>query len=757
MAVKGEELKRVTKLSYSAGFLGVFWFIVANPQQIWSIFLTKQMGATSSQLGVIVGLTQIVAVLHLSSIFFYSQLRKIKPFWLITSIIHRALSLGMVFAALYVYRGGDRHTALIIVAVSTVLSLALANTSSAGWFTWMSRLVPPGSRSTFFGRRSAINQMSNVAFFFTTSWILDIFNDRALLVYCIIYFVATLFGISDILLHIGIPDQTPPKRKGNGTFSPSLIAAPLKNRRFLYFCFVLGFSIMGFSITNPFLAPWMVDDVYGLGAPNLWIGITVVISQTTWVLTASFWGKVMDRLGKKGVVMIGSVFPVFWLFYLLANGQNYYIFLPLVAFLTGLVTSAFFDGLLQITYSLSDEENQTAYMAWHWAFFGVFGAIGPFVGGAVLDWANGAAARVGLFTYGIHINVVISVALTLFGLFLYSLVDLKETPVRKIIRIVMNPNIFRTMNSLAVVEKEKKVPGKVENSLRRISGTTGLLGEPEIINRLHDPEREVREEAARTLGRIGSEQAVDALIGELTDTDSTIRAVAARSLSKTGNRRAIPFLIGALADTSEELQEVCAEALGDMDEGESVEKLLDMVKSSESEKIKVSGAVALSKKGRREAAEDIFVLMKQSGNRVFRKQLAIALANILGKPGGFYAYLQGDWDESFNKFYEEGEKLISRLIRKNSPVLLKHLRKELLPSLKASYGKREYNRVVRGLKQMVLEISYALYQKTEKELEEKNLRMLFWFLNLYDGVEPSHLDVLLCFYAIVYGQYLDFM
>ena len=228
-------------------------------------------------------------------------------------------------------------------------------------------------------------------------------------------------------------------------------------------------------------------------------------------------------------------------------------------------------------------------------------------------------------------------------------------------------------------------------------------------------------------------------------------------MSKTGNTRAIPFLIGALADPSEELKEVCAEALGDMDEGESVDNLLSILRQGQSEKVKVSGAVALSKKGRREAAGDIFALMKQSHNRVFQKQLAIALANMLGKPGEFYAWLQGDWDDSFLRFYEDAEKLISRLIKKNSPVLLKHLRKELLPSLKSSYGKREYNRVVRGCKQLVLEISYTLYQKTEKELEESNLQMLIWFLNLYEGGEATHLDVLLCFYAIVYGQYLEFM
>ncbi len=755
MSVRGEELKRVTRLSFSAGFIGVIWFIVANPQQIWSIFLTEHLGASSSQLGLIVGLTQIVAVFHLSSIFFYSRFKRIKTFWLTTSLIHRALAFAISLAAVFVYRGGEERTALIMVAVSTVLSLALANTSSAGWFTWMSRLVPPASRASFFGRRSAINQMSNVIFFFTITWLLDIFSDRALIVYAVVYFIATLCGMADILLHMGIPEQPVKKKK---QFTLSMVTAPLRNRHFLYFCFVLGFSVMAINVTNPFLAPWFVEKGKGLGAPNLWIGINVVISQSTWVLTAAFWGKVMDRLGKKGAVMIGSVFPLFWLIFFFATGENYFIFLPLVAFLTGVVSSAFFDGLLQITYSLADEENQTAYIAWYWTFFGIFGAVGPMLGGTLLERMEKlAAAGSGFPHYGIHVNIIISALLTLFGLLLYSFLDLRETSVRKIIRIVMNPNIFRTMNSIAVVQKEKKTPAKVESSLRKISGSSGVLGEPEIIERLHDPDRDVREEAAKTLGRIGTPQAVDALIAELIDRDSTIRTVSALALSKTGNKRAIPFLIGALADPSEELQDVCAEALGNMEERDSVEKLLAIVRTGKSEKVKVSGAVALSKKGEREAAGDIFNLMKKSNNRVFRKQLAIALANMLGNPGEFYIFLQGDWEDSFTRFCDEAEKLIARLIKKSSPVLLKHLKKNLMSSIKESYKNRDYNRVVRELRQLVLELSPAMYEKREEQGEEENLSRLFWFLNLYERVEASELDVLLSFYAILYGQYLNFV
>jgi MFS family permease len=749
-------LKRVTRLSYGAGFIGVVWFIVASPQQIWSIFLTKQLGATSSQLGIIVGLTQIVAFLHITSIYFYSKLKRVKTFWIITTIIHRFLSLGMAYAAFFVYRGGDKFLALMIVAISTVLSLALANTSSAGWFTWMSSLIPLESRASFFGKRSAINQMANVIFFFSITWILDRFDDKILVVYGIIYIIGSILGMLDILFHLGIPEMIPERKKI--PFSFKQIIAPLKNRTFLLFCGVLGFSIMAINVSAPFIAPWVVSSDTGLGAPTIWIGIIVVISQTTWVLTAPFWGKVMDRLGKKGVVMIGSTFPLFWLIYLLITPQNFFLFLPLIALLTGLITPAFFDGLLQITYSLADEENQTAYIAWHWASFGIFGAIGPAVGGKILDWSQSLAIKsVHSLNYGIHLNILLSAGFTLLGLIFYSLLKLKETPVRHIIRIVMNPGIFRTMNSISVIEKEINSPSKVENSLRNISGKSGLLAEPEIIERLHDPDRDVREEAAKTLGRIGSEDAVNALISEFTDEDSTVRVLAARSLGRTKNPRAIPFLIGGLADNSDEIKEVCAEALGEMDEGESVENLLDMVRQGNSEKVKVSGAVALSKKGRKDAAEDIFHLMKQSQNRVFRKQLAIALANMLGQPGEFYSYVQGDWDNSFIKLFESCDKLISSVLKKNAPVLQKHLRKELLPSIKHNYRKGNYNSVLLELKKLLMELSYSLYNQTEEDGEEDNLRMLLWFLNLYEGIEAGQLDVLLCFYAIVYGQYLSFM
>jgi hypothetical protein len=147
----------------------------------------------------------------------------------------------------------------------------------------------------------------------------------------------------------------------------------------------------------------------------------------------------------------------------------------------------------------------------------------------------------------------------------------KERPISFVFGRIANPGIIRTYAYLEDLAAAVD-PGRAESALRSFESGTGDLALDEILARLDDAYPEVREEAARALGRIASPLAVEPLCASLQDPSSSIRVAAARALGKIGDRRAVEALAATLREaTSEELQDACVQALGDIGGDRSVE------------------------------------------------------------------------------------------------------------------------------------------------------------------------------------------
>jgi hypothetical protein len=99
------------------------------------------------------------------------------------------------------------------------------------------------------------------------------------------------------------------------------------------------------------------------------------------------------------------------------------------------------------------------------------------------------------------------------------------------------------------------------------------------------------------------------------------------------------LLIDGLSDPSEDLQEACAHALGSFQDNESAQHLLSLFRGERADRVVASGADAAARLGRLEAAWEILPRMQETTNAVLRSQLAIALGNLLGRPGEFYQYV----------------------------------------------------------------------------------------------------------------------
>src|SRR6056297_3675450 len=191
-------LKRAMNLSIASGAAGTIWVIACAPQAIFNVFLRNNLGATSAQLGLLVGILSFASILQLPSILIYRRLPRRKPFWIVTSVIHRLNGPVLALVAFSVARGGSREQGIAVIFAAMITSWVITNLSSPGWWNWMADLVPIGVRARFFGKRSAVAQIVNVIAFFTTTVALDsAVGDRRFLVYGIVFLVAGIGGVAD--------------------------------------------------------------------------------------------------------------------------------------------------------------------------------------------------------------------------------------------------------------------------------------------------------------------------------------------------------------------------------------------------------------------------------------------------------------------------------------------------------------------------------------------------------------------------------
>ncbi len=655
-------------VSIASGASGTLWVIVGSPQPIFNVFVSNAMSGGSAFLGLLVGILSFAAVFQIPSIFIYSRLRRKKVFWIVTSTIHRLNGFVLAGVAFSVARGGVPSRGLEVILYGMTASWIMTNISASGWWSWMAEIIPDKIRAFFFGRRSSISNIVNIGWFFLVSVVLDAVSGSALFyTYAVIFAIGGLGGLADILLHVLIPELPSPASDDLHEISVKDFFEPLKNRNFVGLCLSIGVALFSINVSGPFLAPY-ITATDAVGAPNTWLGIMFVISQLLWILLSPAWGMVMDRFGRKPVVMIGLLFTLSWIGYLFLNHANYTFILPVIALTGGALAPAFWDGTNQLMLSLTPEKNRLSFVAWYWAAIGVISGGGSIFGGILDSRLRNVRLQLspGFTLRGLQIVILVSLVLIAFSLLVLSRIkESRGKPVGFVFSVVTNPGVFRTFLNIGTIGRTTE-SYRVARALRSIEGSTSNLALDEVLSRLEDPDSDVRDEAARALGRIGSPEAFDALVRQLVNPQSTIRSAAARALGRIGDRRALPFLIQAISDPSEDLRDACLYALGEVGGENAAEQLLTVFRRIDSERLVATGAAAVSKLGVLEAAWEIVPRMHETRNPVLRNQLAIALGNLLGKPGEFYQYITGSdsqRESRRNRLFGEAQRNLPNIIR----------------------------------------------------------------------------------------------
>jgi HEAT repeat protein len=164
----------------------------------------------------------------------------------------------------------------------------------------------------------------------------------------------------------------------------------------------------------------------------------------------------------------------------------------------------------------------------------------------------------------------------------------------------------------------------------------------ELIDLLDDTDRDVRREAARALGQIGDPRAVPALIEKARDDVAGIELDAVEALGRMSTPESTQFLVRMLEDPRPAVRISAALGLGNSGASEAAAPLERLLRHEHSVPVFVTAAEALGRVAGLRALHQLRLLLARATRDVVRRELANAIADLLGPPDEFYRLLQAD-------------------------------------------------------------------------------------------------------------------
>jgi len=137
-------------------------------------------------------------------------------------------------------------------------------------------------------------------------------------------------------------------------------------------------------------------------------------------------------------------------------------------------------------------------------------------------------------------------------------------------------------------------------------------------------DREVRIMTAAALGRIGGEQAVEALAASLKNTSERVRTAVVSALGRTAGRRVVTLLAPVASDESRRVRLAVVKALGTCGDRRAVGTFIVLLADKESS-VRAEAIAALGRSGDTRAVEPLLALLEADDDDRYGKPVALAL------------------------------------------------------------------------------------------------------------------------------------
>jgi len=443
------------RLVTTAWVFGAVWMYIITGAALTQF--AKQLGVTMIGFGVLAALPFAGCMFQLPVSYIIERYGHRKKLFIWLGIVHRALWL-LVAAIPWLLPPTSRARGMIVVIA---FSWSVGQMIGPAWVSWMADLVPERIRGRYFSRRSQVGQVVGLVTTLLIGLALDHATARgpeALLKTAAgSLAAAALFGIVDFLFFL--PVAEPVRRAPDRNVSwRHLLLPPLADKNFRWF---LGYTaLLTFSIgyINQFI--WLyVLDVAGMSntAAN---AMLVLAPLATFMFMYPVWGRLIDRLGRKPVLIVCTVLfvqgAVSWVFISREHWIGGFSAVMLGTLMWPGIDLANFNVLLALSTTQEDQQERGAHVAINSAVAALAGIASGVFGGVtaeILEHWHGSLFGQPLTYHGVLFLIASGVRLVA-ALWLFKLEDPGAHTTRSALRY-MGASLYSN------VQQAMFVPGRL--------------------------------------------------------------------------------------------------------------------------------------------------------------------------------------------------------------------------------------------------------------------------------------------------------
>lgn len=754
------ELRRAKVLNTVAGSLGSLWFALCLGSY-FQLFV-RSLGASDMEIALLSAIPSVASIVQIASAYVVERLGRRKPFWA-TAEYTRRLVFGAVIALPFVFSPSHYKTAVTMVLVILGISYFIGTAAFSPWYSWMADIIPQKERGRFWGWRSAIINIVLIVFFPLFGRILDVFTgEHQWTGFAIVMGAGLVLGMADLTTHMFIPEP-PMKREREGVDLVAMVRKPLKDPNFRRF--FLGWGLWSFAtlIATPFYSVYYKEN---LRLEYSFIGLLSSAALAAAVVGSWFWGFVADKLGSKPVfsLCLASSIPI-PIMYFFATPDNAKIILTIQAVYAGLVASGTNVGFTNLLIGLSPREGRGMFIAVFFATTGVLGGIAPVISGYIARaLPNFVLAGFGapfdqLTKY--HNLMIIAMLLYVFCMPLFLKIrEVGSTPIGVVLGNLLLASPVRTFAQLTVLKAGLSVRSRAR-AVRSLAAIRSRLATDDLLARIDDPSVVVREEAIHALGEIGAPDAVAPLLERLKTPVAHSSLSIIRALGMIRDEHALGALGDCLSDEDRHVRAAAARALGEMGSPKAIPALKELIRREKLPQVVANAVEALGEIGTSADMWEILPYLSGVKNPILKRQMALAVGNLLGRRDEFYRILSRESRSRGREAAKLLARLTGRLRRRGAEGDLPRL----VDEFKAAYLANDSPRCVNllwdtgyliardvygfdGPRDMLLEVAV---------LRDARFAAGLWFLHMLESgeVEPTSDDVLLGLYFLASAEYKD--